>query len=280
MERWKSAVPILLALVIALTGSLLLYKWMESQTASAETVQVQAEAVPVCVAAVDLTWGTKIEPSMLKTVPYLKESLPTGYFSKPEELKDRVVITPLKANDPVIEHRLAPASVTTGGVSAIVSPGKRAVAVKGDKVIGLAGFISPMNRVDVMVTIEDPQTKSEVTKTVLENILVLGTGTQIQKNEKGEPAPVDVYTLEVDPLEAEKLALASTNGKLQLSLRNSMDADKILTPGATIPQTLASLRKPEPEAPKSAGAPRWVPRTHTTVEVIRGSDLAQQKMQL
>ena len=280
MGNLKAVVPIALSLVIAVVGSFFLYNWVQKRTAPKEMVKLEADAVPVAVAAANLTWGTQIKAEMVKTVPYLKESLPTGYFSKPEELKDRVVITPLKANDPVIEHRLAPASVTTGGVSAIVSPGKRAVAVKGDKVIGLAGFISPMNRVDVMVTIEDPQTKSEVTKTVLENILVLGTGTQIQKNDKGEPAPVDVYTLEVDPLEAEKLALASTNGKLQLSLRNSMDADKILTPGATIPQTLASLRKPEPEAPKSAEAPRWVPRTHTTVEVIKGNDLAKQKMQL
>jgi pilus assembly protein CpaB len=279
MAKLKTGAPILLAFVIAVCGSLMLYKWLEAKTAPKETVQVTSEAVPVCVAAVDLAWGTKLTPEMLKTVPFLKESLPSGYYSNALELEDRVVLTPLKANDPVIEHRLAPADVTTGGVSAIVSPGKRAIAVKGDKVIGLAGFISPMNRVDVLVTMEEPRSKSEVTKMVLENVLVLATGTQMQKNEKGEPAPVDVYTLEVLPEEGEKLALAATKGKVQLALRNATDSESILTKGATVSETLASLKKAGP-APVQKEGRKWVPRTHTTVEVIKGSEMAKQKLQL
>jgi pilus assembly protein CpaB len=251
---------------------------MQAQAGPKTTVEVaeKTEAVPVTVAAVDLPWGTRLEKEMLKTVPYLKESLPPGYFSDPKDLVGRVAVMPLKVNDPVNEHRLAPSDIKTGGVSAIVKPGNRAVAVKGDKVIGLSGFIAPMSRVDVMVTIQDPGTKREMTKTVLENVLVLATGTQVQKNEKGEPAPVDVYTLEVTPDEGEKLALASVKGKLQFALRNITDSEEVLTHGATISQTLASFRK----VPKVKVGKKWVPRSHATVEVIKGSDLAKQKVKL
>jgi pilus assembly protein CpaB len=278
MTNWKASLPIMLALIIAVTGSVFLYQWLQSQTSPKEVVQVNqmTEAVPVCVATADLAWGTQIKPEMIKTVPFLKDSLPSGYFSNPGDLIDRVLVSPLKANDAIIEHRLASSDIRTGGVSAVVNHGKRAIAVKGDKVIGIAGFILPMNRVDVLATLQDPRTKSEVTKTVLEDVLVLATGTQIQKNEKGDPAPVDVYTLEVTPEEGEKLALAAAEGKLQFALRNVTDGTKITTTGATIPGTLASLRKPEM---KKEGK-RWVPKQHTTVEVIKGSSVSKQKLKI
>jgi pilus assembly protein CpaB len=278
MTNWKASLPIMLALIIAVTGSFFLYQWLQAQTAPKEVVQVneQTEAVPVCVATADLTWGTQIKPEMIKTVAFLKDSLPSGYFSKPEDLIDRVVLSPLKANDPIIEHRLASSDIRTGGVSAVVNHGKRAIAVKGDKVIGIAGFILPMNRVDILATLRDPRTKTDVTKVVLEDVLVLATGTQIEKNEKGEPAPVDVYTLEVSPEEGEKLALAAAEGKLQFALRNSTDSAKITTRGATIPETLASLRKPEM---KKEGK-RWVPKRHTTVEVIKGNSVSKKKLKI
>ena len=278
MNNWKALLPIFLALVIAVTGSFGLYRWMQNQNAPAEVVQVQdpTEAVPVAVAALDLAWGTRIEKEMLKTLPYLEESLPSGHFSKPEDLIGRVVILPLKARDPVTEHNLAPVDIKTGGVAAVVKPGKRAVAVKGDKVIGLSGFILPMSRVDVMVTMKEERSKKEMTKTVLENVLVLATGTQVQENEKGEPAPVDVYTLEVSPEEGEKLALAANKGKLQFALRNATDAEGVLTNGATVNQTLASLRK----KPMKKVGKKWVPRRYTTVETIKGSDLSKAKLKL
>jgi pilus assembly protein CpaB len=188
----------------------------------------------------------------------------------------RVVVLPLKAKDPVTEHNLAPLDIKTGGVAAVVKPGKRAVAVKGDKVIGLSGFILPMSRVDVMVTLKEERSKREITKTVLENILVLATGTQVQENEKGEPAPVDVYTLEVSPEEGEKLALAANKGKLQFALRNAIDAEEILTSGATVSDTLASYQK---KKMKKVGK-KWVPRRYTTVETIKGSDRTKAKLKL
>jgi pilus assembly protein CpaB len=164
-------------------------------------------------------------------------------------------------------------------VSAVITPGKRAIAVKGDKVIGISGFILPGNRVDVLVTMTDPRTKSEVTKLVLENVPILATGTQIQENGKGEPAPVDVYTLEVAPEEGEKLALAATRGKLQFALRNITDGETVRTRGATISQTLASLSQPSSK-PTSKNRRRGTPRQSVTVEVIKGNEVSKKKMKL
>jgi len=278
MGKWKAFGPIALALIIAVSGSSFLYKWLRSQTTSKQIVKVESEAIPVAVSRVELPWGTKLESEMVKTTRFLKESLPEGYISDINMLKNRVLIAPVKPNEPITEHKLAPKDVTTGGVAAVIQQGKRAIAVKGDKVIGISGFINPRDRVDVLVTLTHPKTKEEVTKLVVENIPVLATGTQIQENGKGEPSPVDVYTLEVTPEEGEKLALAASKGKLQFALRNVTDAENVVTRGATIPQTLSSLM-PEGQR-KSASAPRRVYPPTVTVEVIKGADVSRQKMKM
>jgi pilus assembly protein CpaB len=268
MKNWKVVLPIVFALLVATTASIFLYKWMQTHNAPKEVVKVESEAVPVAVASADLSWGTKLQSDMMRSTPYLKESLPDGYRSTIDSLKDRVLIAPVKKNEPILDSKLAPTTVDAGGVSAIVTPGKRAVAVKGDKVIGISGFILPNNRVDVLVTLEDKQKKREMTKIVLENVLVLATGTQIVENDKGEPAPVDVYTLEVTPEEGEKLALAATRGRLQFALRNITDDETVLTKGATVQGTLSSYR------PRVS---RKVLRQRTTVEVIKGSEVKKVK---
>ena len=282
MGRWKAFIPIVLALIVAAGGSLFLYKWLQVKTAPSETAQVEVQAVQVVVAAVDLNWGTKLSNEMLKTVPFMKESLPSGYTSDPASLEGRVVIVPLKAREPILESRLAPTEVKMGGVSAVIKPGMRAVAVKGDKVIGISGFIQPGNRVDVLVTIEDPSTKNEITKMVLSNVLVLATGTEIVEKRDGKPQPVDVYTLEVDPSQAERLALASTQGRLQFALRNATDTETVLTQGATVAQTLRSLRgldsTPPPPKIKEWATPVKKSKT-LTVETIKGEKVGTQKFE-
>ena len=282
MSKWKVFIPIALALMIATGGSTFLYKWLQMKTAPQEVVQkVDAEAVNVVVAVVDLPWGTKLQKDMLKTVPFLKESLPNGYQSDPAKLENRVVISPLKATEAVLESRLAPESVTVGGVSAVIKPGMRAIAVKGDKVIGISGFIKPGNRVDVLTTLKDPRTKQETTKMVLSNVLVLATGTEIQEKSDGKSNPVDVYTLEVDPEQGERLALSAAEGKLQFALRNNMDVDTVLTNGATIPKTLASLRGSDPKVNTPTKVKTWVPRKRTlTVETIKGDKVGKEKFSL
>jgi pilus assembly protein CpaB len=301
--NWKTFVPIFISLIIAFAGSFFIYQWMAKQKTPMEVVRVvEKDAVPVAVAAANLPWGTKLHAEMVKTAPYLKESLPPEYFASPADLKDRVLLTSLKINEPITEDKLAPVSVKTGGVSAVLKPGTRAIAVKGDKVIGISGLINPGNRVDVIVTVTDPAIKKVKSKIVLENLRVLATGTQIQKNEKGEPMPVDVYTLEVTPDQAERLALAASQGKLNFALRNTTDSEDIRTKGITVPQLLASSswselipveqEKIEPQEPKEKNPPqetikkvanfpkkkrKWIPRKSITVEMIRGTELKKKK---
>ena len=271
MGKWKALIPLALGLAIASLVGIFAYKWLNVQTTDKEIANVESKAVSIAVAAADLSWGTKLAPEMIKTLPYLKESVPSGSFSDQESLKGRVLISPLKQNEPILERRLAPDSVTTGGVSAIVKPGKRALAVKGDKVIGLSGFIRPGNKVDVLVTITNPLNKKKITKTVLENILVLATGVETEENkEGGKPHSVDVYTLEVTPKEGEKLSLAANHGKLHFALRNVTDKETVLTNGASISGILASLRPKKKRAVKPT----------FTVEIIEGDKVTKKKFKL
>jgi pilus assembly protein CpaB len=233
----------------------------------------KTDAVSIAVASHDLPWGTQLKKEDIQMVSFLKDSVTPDYFTDVAQLEGRVAIAPLKLKEPILESRLAPNSVTSGGISAVVKPGKRALAVKGDKIIGISGFIKPGNRVDVLVTLTDPRDDREINKLVLQDILVLATGTEVAKEGKGDKdtAPVDVYTLEVTPEEGEKLALAATEGKLQFALRNATDGETVYTKGTSIPDALNSYSFTKPTAtaaPKSTGK---APVAATTVQVIRGT---------
>ena len=274
MNNWKSTISVALSLLIAVSGSFFIYKWIRQQQKPVQVIEKAAEVASIAAAAVDLKWGTKLTEEMIKLTLFLNDSMPAGAFFTAEELIGRVVVSALKQGEPIVEHRLAAENVKTGGVAAILSKGKRAIAVKGDKVIGISGFIKPGNRVDVLVTLTDPKTKQGKTKLVLENIPVLATGEQIESS-KGNPSPVDVYTLEVSPEEGEKLALAAAKGKLQFALRNVMDMETVLTKGATISQTLSSLSSVKQ---KKVGK-NWVPKDTTfKVEIIKGDKMSIKKV--
>ena len=293
MGRWKAFIPIFLALVIAAGGSYFLYNWLQQRTAAPDVARkVEVETFPVVVAAVDLPWGTKLDnPEQLLTVPYLKQSMPAGHFTDPAKVMGRVVLAPIKATEPVLESRLASSDIKTGGIAAIVKQGMRAVSVAGNKVAGIAGLINPGNRVDVLITTTDPKTQKQTTKLVLDNVLVLAAGTQMQENPQGQPSPVDVFTLEVTPIQAEQLSIAVNQGKLQFALRNMLDAETVLTEGATIEETLALLRGPEeeieipkPKPPEPATPPpvkkrvvRRAPAPQSVVvEIIKGDQVGRQ----
>lgn len=291
MGKWRAVITLILALGVASFTSFFIYRWVQ-QKAVVRPQKAAApveESVPVAAAIADLPWGTKLTREMIRTLPFFKKSLPTGYFSDIPSLEGRVVIVPLKENEAITESKLAPVSVAVGGVSAVVKPGKRALAVKGDKVIGLSGFIRPGDRVDVLVTLSDPRYKRQrqVTKIVLEDVLVLATGTQMEKAEKKgkvETSPVDVYTLEVTPEEGEKLGLAATQGRLQFALRNATDTETVLTTGATIPKTLASFRPPEKRkrviSRPTKKDPKKVVEEETlplTVQIIKGDNVSAVK---
>src|SRR4030043_1063837 len=244
MGKYKSVILLGVAVIIALVTSLLVYGYIQKK---GKVKEVAVETQPGVVAAVDLSWGTRITDEMLKKTNFLKGSLATGYFSDPALVVGRVLIYPVKVNEPVFESRLAPVEVKTGGVAAVITPKKRAFAVKVDKVIGVSGFIHPGNRVDILMTLATGRTFNPVTKTILENILVLAVGSETKERRglEEKSSPTDVITLEVTPEEAEKLALAGTEGRLQLALRNFSDTENVVTRGTTV-STLIGPYSPAP----------------------------------
>jgi len=293
MGRWRALIPIGLALVIAVFGSVFIYSWMQQQAVPERIVQEvqkeRPELVNVVVASTDLAAGSRLQRDFLTMTEQVKKNLPQGHFLDRGALEGRILLAPVQRNEPIIEHRLAPVDVRTGGVSALIPEGKRAVAIGGDKVIGISGFIHPGNRVDVMVTWENPDDGDQITKRVLENIPVLATGTMMQETEKGTTSPVDVYTLEVTPEEAEILTHGRNQGRIQLALRSPKDSEPVLTRGATTRVAMEHMHQlagqsrampsPEPEMvaraePEVSGNPS--PRPEIVVEVIQSGRLVEK----
>lgn len=285
MQRHRGFIFLGLAACMALLVSVLLYKRLEQQqiVLPPEVSKVVAASnAMVAVAATDLFWGTKLTPEMMRLVPLPPSSLPQGYFPSVESLTGRVLLINVIANEPILETKLAPIDVTRGGVAAVTQAEKRAMAIKVDNIVGVAGFINPGNRVDVLVTL---QKDSPTTKTVLQNVLVLAIGTEIErKGDESKPTPVPVVTVEVTLEEGEKLALAANEGKLQLALRNHLNMNPVLTSGATVPSLLDSYRLKEKPAPQPVKQEKSVPKKKsdipspvvpavlpTQVEVIKGS---------
>ena len=211
----------------------------------------------VAVAKVAIPVGTKIIPEQVMVVQFPKESTPDGTFDNAEKLTGRVAIANIAAREPITESRLAPEG-TAGGLSAVIPEGYRAMTVKVDDVVGISGFIMPGTLVDVVVVIDPADhagMQDPISKIVLQNIKVLANGQNIDKpDNQREANSVKAITLQVTPEQAEKLALASSEGKLQLVMRNSVDQGDEKTPGVNKRGLLSGERAtpaPEPGSLKS-----------------------------
>jgi pilus assembly protein CpaB len=198
---------------------------------------------------------------MVKLAEWPADSMPKGAFTDPAKLAGRVLKNSVLAGEPVSEAKLAPAG-TLGGLSALITEGKRAITVRVNDVIGVAGFTLPGNYVDIIVsTAKDPGPEANareqsISKIVLERILVLAVAQEVNRDET-KPRVVNAVTLEVTPEQAEKLDLARSVGTLSLALRNQVDPQSAQTEGAT-KLTLLPVAAPvvKPAAPKPAAAPR------------------------
>ncbi len=268
MFRNRSMLFFALAIGLGLVTTVMTYTWLLEQTPAPVKAILKPQGSKIAVASADVPWGTPLTAEMVRLVEYPTAHLPAGHFTDVESLKGRVVLMHLQRHELILEAKLAPEDVKHGGVLGVMDPDKRAMAVRVNEVVGLPGFVKPGDRVDIMATLKNPKRgKGKITKTVLENTLVLATGTQMERKGPGEkPSPVKVITFEVSLEEAEKLALASTEGKLRLALRSPRNIETELTKGATRRSLLASYqvkRKPSPRVRK---------RLRTQVEVIRGGD--------
>ena len=268
MKRYRPLVFFGIALLLGLMTSILVFSWLQNEKNRLMAAPIPlTQNVQVVVANADFAWGTKLTSEMVQVQEFPSGVIPEGHFISADAIKDRVVMVDVKRNEVLLESKLAPVGSTTGGVAAVTDVNKRAMSVKVDDVIGVAGFIKPADRVDVMVTIEPDAGKqgNSMAKMILENVRVLAAGTQMERKGKDEePKQVQVITLEVDVEEAEKLALASTQGKLRLALRNPLNQQHVLTKGANVGALLSSYR------PKQVAKPTQPNDGSIRIEVIKG----------
>ncbi len=273
-----------LSAVLALVVSGIFYQ-ITSSTASPRRGKVETK--PVVVATQPLPLGVVIKTTDLKVVEWPAQNVPPGTFSKVEEVVERVAVGNILANEPVMDKRVAERGAGVG-LSPMIPPGMRAVSVRVNDVISVAGFVLPGSRVDIMVT-GIPRGADEgagpVTRTILTNILVLSAGKKLEPDSKGQPENVPVVTLLLSPGQAELLTLATNEGKIQLSLRNNTDSQLLASAGVPAADIFLARRKPvEPTVskprppPVRAPAPVMLPVASPTpppppppqIEIIRG----------
>jgi len=241
----------------------------------------QSNTVKVVAAATDLKLGTLLTAANLTSVE-MAGPLPKGAILKPEQAVGRGVISDIYQGEAIVEGRLAPVG-SGGGLAATIPEGMRACAVKVDDVVGVAGFVTPGMRVDVLISGNPPSelnaatTTGQKVKTLLQNIQVLSAGTDIQKDTEGKAKPVQVVNLLVTPDQAEILSLASSQTHIQLVLRNPLDTQIATTSGTVVSNLFADKNSaPRARAVAAPVAKKSAPPVFT-IEVINGTTKSDQK---
>src|SRR5579862_6958694 len=206
------------------------------------------------VATRPLSIGVMVKTPDVKLAKIGVDSFPKGAFSKVEDVLDRPVISNVLLDEPILEGRLA-AKGSGLGLAPTIPVGMRAVTVRVNDVAGVAGFVLPGMRVDVLVTGKPPNTEGSMTATALQNVLVLSAGQIMQADARGQAIQAPTVTLLVSPEDAETLTLAGNDGRLQLILRNSSDAGVEKTPGRYVNELYTGTRRPPTAAPAKPAAP-------------------------
>jgi pilus assembly protein CpaB len=251
------------------------YNMMNNQPVKTVTTPTQ----PVVVAAADISLGSELRKEDLTVVNFPAGQAPEGAFPRVTDVVGRGVISPLVKNEVVIPAKLA-SKEAGSGLPPVIPEGMRALSVRVNEVIGVAGYVLPGSRVDVLATANPTNQQPDITtKLILSNVQVVTAGTRIEQDqEKGKPMQVTVVTLLVYPDQAERLALASTEGKIQLALRNPLDQSAPETPGVKPAILLGAVKAPVQRSASTSTRKATGPVTQSapvaaplpTVEIIRG----------
>lgn len=229
MNKKKIVLLLILTLVSGSVAGYSVLQYLEDRPTPV-FAQSRISAQSVVVAARDLDVGTTVGSEDVRLVDWPGEAVPNGYARSVDEVLGRGVITEVATNEPLISSKLADADAG-GGLPIVIPPGMRAVSVKVDEVIGVAGFVVPGTRVDVVLTMTPQNSDDTMSRVILENIRALAAGQEIQQDEDGEPMTVTVVTVLVTPEQAEKLILAANQGRIQMALRNTLDLESGETDG-------------------------------------------------
>lgn len=269
MNQNRMLLGLAVAVVVAFLLSTVVYR--QFQKASSVKPVVTGHIV---VAAKPLVLGTRVDASNLRLIPWPSGEPVAGMFTRIEDCTDRALMADVATNELILDNKLAPKEAGAG-LPAVIPQGMRALSVAVNDVVGVAGFVTPGTMVDVLVTgkIEGGShgTEDTITRTILENVRVLAAGQKIEQDREGKPQTVPVITLLVSPEDAGRLAMASTEGKIQLALRNTVDTKKV-GPPSVLEATLFSGAAPA--APKRPGPVKVAPPAPASpyvIEVITGN---------
>jgi pilus assembly protein CpaB len=267
MNRNRMLIGLTVAVVVGLFLSTYVYRAFKNASAVKPVI-----AQHIVVAAIPLQLGTRVDANNLRLIPWPSDEPVSGMFTRIEDCANRALITPVAENEPILESKLA-ATQSGAGLPATIPEGMRALSVAVNEVVGVAGFVIPGTMVDVLVTGNvagaGRGSSENITRTILENVKVLAAGQKIEQDREGKPQTVPVITLLVTPDDAARLTMASTEGKIQLALRNTVDT-KLMAPRAVLQESLFSGGAPPPK--RSPGV-KYVPPPPTPyiVEVITGN---------
>jgi pilus assembly protein CpaB len=255
------------ALISGITaGYLALVYVSEEPTALAAAVP---DGTQMVVAKRDLEAGAILTREDLEVVDWPSNRLPEDFVTQPGEVVGRGLISAVRRNEPLLATKVA-LREAGGGLAITIPAGKRALSVEVDEVIGVAGFVLPGTRVDVVATLMPGTNRSQtVSRIILQNIEVLTADQSYQKDVGGDPVLVTVVTLLVDPDEGEALTLAATEGQIQLALRNTLDVDSVSTGGARIQALVGGTVRTPAAAPTGSTRP---PPAPTVVETYKGGN--------
>lgn len=267
MKRKKILISLLLAILSGGVAGYSALRYLEERPPTLVASEPRDEGRPVAVAAQELSVGSIVREEDVRLVPWPSESVPEGYAESVGDVVGRGVITEVHVNEPLLDSKLAELG-SGGGLPITIPPGMRAVSVRVDDVIGVAGFVLPSTRVDVIVTLTPPGSNDTASRVILQNVYAVAAGQEIQRNEEGEPMTVTVITLLVTPEDAEKLILAASQGRIQMALRNTLDVDTADTSGSRVSGLLVGPRRPT-AARRAAAPPRPRPLP-SVIEVYRG----------
>jgi pilus assembly protein CpaB len=260
---------LIFALLVSSVGGLLLYRFqLASRPATVQAAPVMSHLV---IAVKDLEIGRVLREDDVKLADW-PGGIPQGAATRVQDLVGRGVIAPIYAKEPIPETRLAPRGAG-GGLASMIPPGMRAVAIRVNDVAGVAGFVTPGMRVDVLIS-GSPSNNGmgTMTKTMLQNMEVLSAGQDFKKDAEGKPVLVQVVNLLVTPEQAEMLSLASMQTTIQLVLRNPLDREVAKTPGTAVALLFQGGKLLPPPGPAPVAQPR--PRV---VEPIRKADPPPKK---
>lgn len=270
--------PVLLLLLALLSGGIAAAVALRYiQQKSTPLMAKEPARAQIVVAARALPLGALVGERDVKTLEWTGGAVPAGFFSTPAEVVGRGLLTAVQENEPILVSKLA-AQGAGGGLPVIIDEGMRAITIAVDQVVGVAGFVLPSTRVDVLLTLQSNENlKEPATKVLMQNVRTLAAGQSIQQDKEGKPQQVPVVTFLVSPEQAETLALASQQGRIQLTLRNMLDTTQVTTNGTRVSALMGTV--PGRRTPRRAAAVRTATPepTPTTVEVYRGGQRTLMK---